>query len=80
MFCTDDTALADRIRRLKIHGLGVDAFDRHTQGRAPQAQVIEPGYKYNMTDISAVLGLHQLDRIEIFNKKRTELWISCQSR
>ena len=73
MFCTDDTALADRIRRLKFHGLGVDAYDRHTQGRAPQAQVIEPGYKYNMTDISAVLGLQQLDRIEIFNQKRAEL-------
>ena len=73
MFCTDDTALADKIRRLKFHGLGVDAYDRHTQGRVPQAQVIEPGYKYNMTDISAVLGLHQLDRIEIFNRKRTEL-------
>lgn len=73
MFCTDDTFLADKIRRLKFHGLGVDAYDRHTQGRAPQAQVIEPGYKYNMTDISAVLGLHQLDRVERFNQKRAEL-------
>lgn len=73
MFCTDDTSLADKIRRLKFHGLGVDAYDRHTQGRAPQAQVIEPGYKYNMTDISAVLGLHQLDRVERFNQKRAEL-------
>jgi UDP-4-amino-4-deoxy-L-arabinose-oxoglutarate aminotransferase len=73
MFCTDDTSLADKIRRLKFHGLGVDAYDRHTQGRAPQAQVLEPGYKYNMTDISAVLGLHQLDRVERFNQKRAEL-------
>lgn len=73
MFCTDDTFLADKIRRLKFHGLGVDAYDRHTQGRAPQAQVIEPGYKYNMTDISAVLGLYQLDRVERFNQKRAEL-------
>lgn len=37
---TDDAALADRVRSLKFHGLGVDAFDRQTQGRAPQAEVI----------------------------------------
>jgi UDP-4-amino-4-deoxy-L-arabinose-oxoglutarate aminotransferase len=51
----------------------VDAYDRHTQGRSPQAEVLEPGYKYNMTDISAVLGLRQLARIEAFNRKRTQL-------
>ena len=73
MFCSDDQELLDRVRRLKFHGLGVDAYDRHTQGRSPQAQVLEPGYKYNMTDISAVLGLRQLARIDEFNRKRTEL-------
>jgi len=73
MFCSDDDKLLDHIRRLKFHGLGVDAYDRKTQGRVPQAEVIEPGYKYNMTDISAVLGLGQLARVDAFNKRRTEL-------
>jgi UDP-4-amino-4-deoxy-L-arabinose-oxoglutarate aminotransferase len=73
MFCSDDEGLLNHIRRLKFHGLGVDAYDRHTQGRSPQAEVLEPGYKYNMTDISAVLGLRQLARIEAFNRKRTQL-------
>ena len=73
MFCSDDKDLADRIRRLKFHGLGVDAYDRHTQGRSPQAQVMEPGYKYNMPDMGAVLGLGQLERIIQLNEKREKL-------
>lgn len=73
MFCSDDELLLERIRRLKFHGLGADAHSRRTQGRSPHAQVLEPGYKYNMTDISAALGLGQLSRIEKFNAKRTEL-------
>jgi UDP-4-amino-4-deoxy-L-arabinose-oxoglutarate aminotransferase len=73
MFCSDDASLAAHIRRLKFHGLGVDAYERQTQGRSPQAQVVEPGFKYNMTDISAALGLGQLARVEAFNRKRAEL-------
>jgi UDP-4-amino-4-deoxy-L-arabinose-oxoglutarate aminotransferase len=73
MVCSHEQALLERVRRLKFHGLGADAFDRRTQGRSPQAQVLEPGYKYNMTDISAVLGLRQLARLNDFNRKRTEL-------
>ena len=73
MVCTDDPEFEARIRRLKFHGLGVDAFDRETQGRAPQAEVIEPGYKYNLPDILAVLGLGQLARLEEMNAKRAML-------
>lgn len=73
MFCSDQQDLLEHIKRLKFHGLGVDAYDRQTQGRSPQAQVLEPGYKYNMTDISAVLGLRQLARIDELNKKRAQL-------
>ena len=65
---------------MKFHGLGLDAYDRHTQGRSPQAQVLEPGYKYNMTDISAVLGLRQLTRIDEFNRKRAELAVRYRER
>jgi len=73
MFCSDDAALVERIRRLKFHGLGVDAFDRNMQGRSPQAEVLEPGFKYNLTDMAAVLGLGQLQRLDEFNDKRAVL-------
>ncbi len=80
MFCSDDQDLLGRVRRLKFHGLGVDAYDRHTQGRSAQAEVLEPGYKYNMTDISAVLGISQLKRVDEFNRKRTELAMRYRER
>lgn len=73
MFCSDDEKLLDHIRRLKFHGLGVDAFDRTMQGRSPQAEVLEPGYKYNLPDIAAVLGIGQLARVDEFNRKRSEI-------
>jgi UDP-4-amino-4-deoxy-L-arabinose-oxoglutarate aminotransferase len=80
MFCSDNHDLVERVRRLKFHGLGVDAFDRQTRGRAPQAEVLEPGYKYNMTDIAAALGLRQLARIDLFNAKRTRLAMYYRER
>jgi UDP-4-amino-4-deoxy-L-arabinose-oxoglutarate aminotransferase len=73
MFTTDDKMLLDKMKRLKFHGLGVDAFDRNTQGRSPQAEVIEPGFKYNMTDMAAAMGIIQLKRVESFNDKRKTL-------
>lgn len=73
MFVTDDEALASRVRMLKFHGLGVDAYDRLTHGRKPQAQVIEPGFKYNLADINAAIALVQLERLDQINAKRTEL-------
>lgn len=79
MFCSNDEQLLARIRRLKFHGLGVDAFDRETQGRKPQAQVVEPGYKYNLTDMAAAMGRTQLRRLEKMNLARTVLaeWYSA---
>ncbi len=73
MFVTDDKEMADAVRRWKFHGLGVDAFDRLNKGRSPQAEVIEPGYKYNLSDICASLGVSQLKRLENINAARREL-------
>jgi UDP-4-amino-4-deoxy-L-arabinose-oxoglutarate aminotransferase len=78
MVCSDDPDLLERSRCLKFHGLGVDAFDRTIQGRAPQAQVLEPGYKYNLTDMAAVLGLCQLARLDTMNLRRRELAMCYQ--
>ncbi|MFJ7796143.1 UDP-4-amino-4-deoxy-L-arabinose aminotransferase [Pseudomonas sp. NPDC096950] len=73
MFVSDDEDLASRVRMLKFHGLGVDAYDRLTGGRKPQAQVIEPGFKYNLADINAAIALVQLERLDEINTKRTQL-------
>src|SRR5699024_4575678 len=64
---TDDESLARQLRTLKFHGLGVDAYDRQTWGRAPQAEVLTPGYKYNLTDINAAIALTQLHKLEQLN-------------
>jgi UDP-4-amino-4-deoxy-L-arabinose-oxoglutarate aminotransferase len=70
---TDDTALADKIRRLRFHGLAVDAHARAQQGRSPQAEVQEPGFKQNLPDMNAVLALNQLPRLDALIERREAL-------
>lgn len=73
MFVTNDAELEKLMRRWKFHGISMDAFDRENRGRSPQAEVVEPGFKYNLTDICASLGLNQLKRLDEINSKRTQL-------
>jgi UDP-4-amino-4-deoxy-L-arabinose-oxoglutarate aminotransferase len=73
MLVTDNAELAARIRRLRFHGLGVDAYDRQTHGRNPQAEVMEPGFKYNLPDICSALAVSQFGRLDEINAKRTLL-------
>jgi UDP-4-amino-4-deoxy-L-arabinose-oxoglutarate aminotransferase len=73
MVCSNDSEFIKKVKVLKFHGLGIDSFDRQTQGRKPQAEVLTPGYKYNMTDIAAAMGLNQLARIDRLNERRCEL-------
>ncbi len=73
VFCTNDAALADAVRLYKFHGIKVDAFDRENRGRSPQAEVFDPGFKYNLTDMQAALAVSQLQRIVNINRKRREL-------
>jgi len=73
VICTDSEALATRVRMRRFHGLAVDTYQRETQGRAPQAEVIEPGYKYNLPDMNAALGVSQLRRLTEMNAKRAAL-------
>jgi len=73
VICTDSEALAAQLRMLRFHGLGADTYQRETQGRAPQAEVIEPGYKYNLPDMNAVLGVSQLGRLAAMNAKRAAI-------
>lgn len=73
VICTDDADFAERLRRLRFHGLGADSFDRHTSGRLPTAEVLEPGYKYNLPDMNACLALGQLTRLKAMNNRRAAL-------
>jgi dTDP-4-amino-4,6-dideoxygalactose transaminase len=74
MLVTRDTALAARARVMRLHGMSRDAFDRFT-ATVPSwyYEIVAPGYKYNLTDIAAAMGLHQLKRVDAFQRRRVEL-------
>ncbi|HEU5327226.1 MAG TPA: DegT/DnrJ/EryC1/StrS family aminotransferase [Thermomicrobiales bacterium] len=64
MLTTDDDAAADRIRTLRLHGISKDAWKRYSSEGFSPYELIEPGFKYNMLDLTAALGIHQLRRVE----------------
>ena len=64
MLTTDDDAAADRIRMLRLHGISKDAWKRYSAEGFSPYELVEPGYKYNMLDLTAALGLGQLRRVE----------------
>jgi len=70
MILCRDTERAERMRRLRFHGISRDAWKRYSKGGIPQYEVIEPGYKYNMLDIQAAIGLHQFKKLDSFNRRR----------
>ena len=70
MLTTDDEALAERVRILSLHGISVDAWKRHRPGQYQHWDIVEAGYKYNMSDIQASLGISQLAKIEEFRRAR----------
>jgi UDP-4-amino-4-deoxy-L-arabinose-oxoglutarate aminotransferase len=70
MVTTRDEKLADRMRTLRFHGVSKDAWSRYGRSASPRYEVIEPGWKYNMLDIQAALGIEQLKKLERFNGQR----------
>jgi dTDP-4-amino-4,6-dideoxygalactose transaminase len=70
MAVTDDPELAARIRLMSLHGLSHDAWGRYTGAGSWDYKIIAPGYKYNLTDIAAAIGIHQLARAEEMRLKR----------
>jgi dTDP-4-amino-4,6-dideoxygalactose transaminase len=69
-----DDALAARIKVLALHGMSKDAWRRFSDSGWVHYQVIEAGFKYNMMDIQAALGLHQLKRVEKNWRRREQIW------
>jgi len=73
MITAADTELADRMRRLRLHGITKDAWNRYSDRGTWQYDVSEAGYKYNMTDIAAAIGIEQLKKCDEMNKMRREI-------
>jgi dTDP-4-amino-4,6-dideoxygalactose transaminase len=74
MVVTRSEELARRMKAMRLHGMSRDAFDRFTS-TVPSwyYEIIAPGFKYNLTDIAAALGIHQLKRANDFQRRRAEI-------
>lgn len=74
MVITNKEKYARRIKILGLHGMSKDAWKRFSDEGYKHYQVVEAGFKYNMMDIQAALGLHQLPRVERYWQKRQKIW------
>lgn len=73
MVTTNDEALADKIRIMSSHGMSRNAWNRYTASGSWYYEILHPGFKYNMTDIQAALGLTQLEKLERMQGIRREI-------
>ena len=77
MIVTENEGYLARMKTMRLHGINRDVFDRYTSNKPSWFyEVVEPGYKYNMTDVAASIGIHQLKRAWEFQKRRA--WIADQ--
>lgn len=74
MVTTDHEPYADRIKMLALHGMTRDAWRRYSDDGFKHYEVIQPGFKYNMMDIQAAMGFHQLWKIERNAGRRKTIW------
>ncbi len=75
---TRDGQLAERLALLRFHGMDREAWDRFGKKGNQHYEIVTPGFKYNMMDIQAALGLHQLPALDGFIARRTELALRYQ--
>ncbi len=71
MLVTDNAELAEKVKLLKFHGIQKDAWKRYGAKEIPQYEILYPGFKYNLTDLQAALGIHQLKKLDGFIESRT---------
>jgi len=74
MVITDCREYADRMKILGLHGMSKDAWRRFSDEGYKHYEVIMPGFKYNMMDLQAAIGIHQLNRLETNWLRRQEIW------
>lgn len=70
MITTSSPELAERMKIMSLHGLSLDAWARYSGGRTWDYKIVAPGFKYNLTDIAAAIGIHQLERAEAMRVDR----------
>jgi len=73
MVATDDDSFADRVRLMRLHGMSRDAWKRYTAEGSWRYEIWEAGYKYNLTDPQAAMGLVQLSKCEEMWRRRVEI-------
>jgi dTDP-4-amino-4,6-dideoxygalactose transaminase len=73
MIVTDDSGLADRCRIMALHGMTRDAWKRYTSKGSWYYEIVAPGFKYNMTDMAAAMGLVQLGKADRMRQQRAEI-------
>jgi perosamine synthetase len=78
MACTESQKLADRMRIMSLHGISRDAWKRYTAEGSWYYEIVAPGCKYNLTDIAAAIGLHQLRKADQLHKTRAQ-WAGVYS-
>jgi dTDP-4-amino-4,6-dideoxygalactose transaminase len=71
---SEDEAVAAEVERLALHGLSVGAWQRFSDAGFRHYEVVRPGFKFNMTDVQAAVGLHQLARLDGWIERRAQLW------
>jgi dTDP-4-amino-4,6-dideoxygalactose transaminase len=74
MVTTNNPELADKIKIYALHGMSRDAWKRFSDEGYRHYQVIVPGFKYNMMDLQAAIGVHQLERVDKNLRRRNEIW------
>ncbi len=79
MLTTQDGDLAARMRQLSLHGMSRNAWNRYSAAGTWFYEVLEPGYKDNMTDIQAAIGIHQLRRLDSFILRRKQIAASYRA-
>lgn len=73
MVCTPDESLAEEISLLKFHGMSREAWKRFAASGTPNYDIVMPGFKYNMMDIQAAIGIHQLPKLDGFIDRRKQI-------
>ena len=74
MVTTNNEEWADKIKMYGLHGLNKDARKRYSDEGFKHYEVIFPGFKYNMMDLQASIGIHQMKRIDKYLQRRNAIW------
>jgi dTDP-4-amino-4,6-dideoxygalactose transaminase len=79
MITVANPAVAKKMRVLRLHGIDRDAFDRYSSTGSWQYEIVAPGFKSNLTDLAAAIGIVQLRRAWELQKRRQQLWkVYCE--